>query len=404
MKIKIKTANFIWYLAILPFLFPAGFAEYFSTYKNFRIIFLGVATTIILMRELYVLITKRGNIALSIPLLLIIVYHIILLIVTLCVQGSITQGLQKIFIAPILCIFLDEACRINFRELVHVIANLLIIIFILNLFVFNQWLFQKYFLISNHIMFIGHVQIAAEIGLVGILVAYIEYVYGQHKINSILLISLSLLTMIYSQTSASYLTITLLIFFIIIGKFKNFRDFVNKHEVFLALLLLIASIVLINIENIPLLRNNFGKLTTLFSGRTYVWEAGMRLFEARPFWGYGAYGVLINVFWSAWSNSKSGFNYAHSTLVQLLLDGGIVLALVFLAAIVAYIKLEDERLHNNKIKYVSHALTLTFLSIGLVESLTEYYYIFMFLSILPFLGEIDKDKKSVLIIKKNREM
>lgn len=393
MMIKKRPSNIVWYIAILPFLFPAGFAEYFPSYKIFRVAILGIATAIIIVREISLLALKKGKMAVSTPLISIILYHVVLLMITISTQGSITQGLQKIFIAPALCILLDEGCRTDLKDVINVICNLLILIFALNLVVFNQWIFPRYFLVSNHIMFIGHVQVAAEIGILGILVAYIEYNYGIHKYKSIILIILSLMTMIYSETSGSYLGVFLIAVFLILKKIEWVKKFICRHECALFVALTLISIIVINIQSTPIYKKYGAIITTISSGRTFVWEQGLNLFKAKPVFGYGAYGVLIKVFWSAWSDNISGFNYAHSTILQLLLDGGIVLAAIFFIMVILHIQSEDKRLRNANVKYISHVLLLVFLFIGVFESLTEHYYIFMFLSILPFLDKIDKDKK-----------
>ena len=393
MKIKIRPSNIVWYIAILPFLFPAGFAEYFPTYKKFRVTILGIATAIIIVRYIFLLALKKGKMAVSMPLISIILYHVVLLMITISTQGSITQGLQKIFIAPALCILLDECCRTGLKDVINVICNLLIPIFALNLVVFNQWIFPSYFLVSNHIMFIGHVQVAAEIGILGILVAYIEYNYGIHKYKSIILVILSLMTMIYSETSGSYLGVFLIAAFLILKKIDGVKKIICRHECALFVALTVISIIVINIQSTPIYKKYGVIITNLSNGRTFIWKQGLNLFNVKPVFGYGAYGVLIKVFWSAWSDNNLGFNYAHSTILQLLLDGGIVLASIFFIMVILYIQSEDKRLRNANIKYISHVLLLVFLFIGVFESLTEYYYIFMFLSILPFLYKIDKDKK-----------
>lgn len=390
MKITIKLSNFIWYLAILPFLFPSGFAEYFPAYKNFRVTILGIATVIIIAREIYLLARKRGKVVFSMPLVSILLYHVFLLVITISIQESITQGLQKIFLAPALCILLDEGCRTDLKNIINVICNLLVIILMLNLFVFNQWFFPGFFLVSNHVTFIGHVQVAAEIGILGILVAYIEYTYSFQKNKSVFLAILSLLTMIYSETAGSYLGIIIVIVFFLFGKIKEIKKIVCQHECALFVVLTTLSIITINIQSLPIFTKYGTIITTFSSGRTYIWKQGLNLFRMKPAFGYGAYGVLIKVFWS-----KSGFNYAHSTLLQLLLDGGITLAVLFFITVILYIRSEDKRLNNRNVKYTSHVLLFAFLSIGVFESLTEYYYLFMFLSVLPYLYQLDDANEKI---------
>lgn len=392
MKVTNKVSNVLWYLAILPFLFPFGFADYFFAYKEFRVLLLGIATIAIIAREVYLIIANQGKMQISKPLLAILVYHVALLIITLCIQGNITQGIQKIFVTPALCFLLDEGCKKNNECIINVICDLLIVDFVLNLFVFNQWFVPKYFLIDNHVMFIGHIQTAAEICILGLFVAYIEYSYGIYKKKSVILALLSVSTMIYSQTAASFLGLVVIAIFLVLGNFDGIKRFINNHEYVVLIIVLLVSIVMINITKTPLYKKYGSIITTSLSGRTFIWDVGLNLFQAKPIFGYGAYGVLIKVFWSAWSKNNLGFNYAHSTILQLLLDGGVVLASIFIFTVALYVKSADKKLKNNNIKYMSHILLLAFLSVGMVESLTEYYYIFIFLSIMLHLDEVAKIK------------
>lgn len=395
MKVTNKVSNVLWYLAILPFLFPFGFADYFLAYKEFRVLLLGIATIAIIAREVYLIIANQGKMQISKPLLAVLVYHVALLVITLCIQGNITQGIQKIFVTPALCFLLDEGCKKNNECIINVICDLLIVDFVLNLFVFNQWFVPKYFLIDNHdnhLMFIGHVQTAAEVGILGLFIAYIEYSYGVYKKKSVILALLSVSTMIYSQTAASFIGLVIIAIFLVLSNFDEIKQFINNHEYVVLIIVLLVSIVMINITKTPLYKRYGSIITTSLSGRPFIWDVGLKLFQAKPIFGYGAYGVLIKVFWSAWDKNNLGFNYAHSTILQLLLDGGVVLASIFIFTVASYVKFADKKMRNNNIKYMSHILLLAFLSVGMVESLTEYYYIFIFLSIMLHLNEVDKMK------------
>lgn len=387
-----NSSAIVWYFAILPFLFPTGYANYYPVYKKMVVGMLGIALVIILAREIYLIIANQGKIKVHFALIALIVSEVILLVVTLSVQGTVTQGLQKIIVIPVLCFFLDETCRKDLGYVINVICNILISDFVLNLFFFNQWLVPKYFLIENHIMFIGHVQVAAEIAILGIFVAYIEYSYGVHKRKSIVLFILAMLTMLYANTIASFMSIGLLAILSLLGRNRGFKKHINKHIYFYSCMQIAISYVLINIQEIHLFSKYRAVINTFFNGRPFIWSEGWELFEKRKFFGYGAYGVLIKPFWSAWSSNKLGFNYAHNTLLQLMLDGGIVLAIAFIITIALYIRELKKTDMCSNTKYVAYVLLLIFLSIGLFESLTEYFYFFIFLSILPFLGEIDENK------------
>ena len=111
--------------------------------------------------------------------------------------------------------------------------------------VFNQWFFKSYFLVDNHIIFIGHVQIASELGTLGILIAYAESKVNSSKFNGILLLALSIITMLYSKTSASYLVLSILIIAWIFKKNTFIRDVVNKYTGLIVLFLILIGTYLV---------------------------------------------------------------------------------------------------------------------------------------------------------------
>lgn len=389
MKIKINTSNFIWYLALVPFLFPKGFAVYFSSYKAFSVLILGIATFIILARELVIGAYSHWTIELNAPLMLILLYHIVLLVITISVQGTITEGLQKIFVAPTVCLLLAEGGRRNLFNIIDVTCNILIIEFLLNILVFNQWLFPSYFLVNNHITFIGHVQVAAEIGLLGILIAYAEYKHGMHKVKATLLIVLSFITMIYSKTGASYASIALITVLLLIGKVVQIKEFTVRHIKLITAIVIALTFMWINVDYISIFSRFHNALVLFLNGRTFIWDQGIELFKKKPLFGYGAYGAEIRPFWVQWTNNGIGFNYAHNTILQLLLDGGIVLMTMFIIVLFAYLQHTQKHTKDHNIQYVIYVLFITFLFVGQFESITEYYYFFMFLSLIPYMRELE---------------
>ena len=386
---KDYTSNFIWYLTLVPFLFPKGFAEYFSSYKAFSVLILGIATSIILARELYIGIYYHWYIMSNVPFMLTLLYHIVLLVITISVQGTITEGLQKIFVAPAVCLLLDEGGRRNLFNIIDATCNILIIEFLLNILIFNQWLFPSYFLVNNHITFIGHVQVAAEIGTLGLLIAYAEYRHGMHKAKATLLIVLSFITMIYSKTATSYASIALITVLLLIGKVVQIKEFTVRHIQLITAILIALTFMWINVDYISIFPKFHNALVLYLHGRTFVWNQGIELFKEKPFFGYGAYGAKIRPFWVQWTNNGLGFNYAHNTILQLLLDGGIVLTTMFIIVIFTYLHHTQNNIKDHNIKYAIYVLFITLLFIGQFESKTENYYFFMFLSLIPYMGELE---------------
>lgn len=375
---KFSLKKGIIYLMLLGFLFPMGYANYYSSYKNFQAIYLFFLLIIILIIYFYRFL--QGQLNLDKSSLLLISYSLALLFITLWKQGGINQGFQKIFVIPGVCLLLADYLQRSPKMVIDSLCNTLLLLLILNITVFNQLIFPQLFSVDNHIMFIGHVQVASEIGLLAVYVGYLKAMNPDGKFEGYLLMIVAFVNMLYAETSASYIAIFELLVFMILGRNTGFRRFISKSVIVLTLILIIISGFIINIK----IDSNTYFLNTILNGRLFIWNQGMDLVKESPLFGYGAYGVKIQVFWNQWVNNGIGFNYAHNAILQLLLDGGIVLMVIFIIAVLSYIKTINI-IHNGKLRYISCVIMLVFITVGLVESLTEYNYFFIFLSILPYL-------------------
>lgn len=396
MKKSINLLNIFWYIEAIAFLFPSGFDIYFPEYKKIETIILLFALVLGVLRIFYEAIISNHRMIFNAVIGLVLLYHLTLLMITLCIQGSVSEGFKKIFSVPIICLLLSYDCKSSMRNVINAFSKVLIIILLLNILFFNQWLFKSYFLVDNHIIFIGHVQIASELGILGILIAYAESKVNGDKFNGILLLALSIITMLYSKTSASYLVLSILIIAWIFKKNTFIRGVVNKYTGLIVLFLMLIGTYLVFNDWMKENLDTSRLVTNLTSGRTFVWLDGVRLFRQSPLIGYGAYGFKIVTFWSQWINGGVG-SYAHSTLLQLLLDGGIILASIFIIMIFVVIKKEKNSMVNNDCKYLSYVLLIAFLAVGLFESLTEYCYIFIFLFLMLNLENTNSLRKRTIL-------
>ena len=382
-------SKLIAYLVTLGFLFPIGFSQYFNIYKRIQTIYIIFTTLVIVLFLFYRLISSK-KIKINFALVSLIICYVTLLIITLCKQHSINQGYQKLFFIPLMCIFINNIIQDNFQPYINILGNLLIGILSLNLLVFNQWFFAVYFNPSvNNAMFIGHVQTASEIGVLAILIGVLLKDFGKKRKGNFLLL-LSLLTMIYSRTMASFLVLVELLIFAFLGRSEFFRKLVSKNIVFIFCILLVLNYFLINAYYYFPFN---GELDSLTSGRVTIWYLGLLLVRENLISGYGAYGVKIRPYWIQWMNNNTGFNYAHNTILQLFLDGGIIVTILFVITLVLYID-NIKYIRHLKLKYFISCLVIMYLSIGMVESLTEYNYFFIFLSLLPFVNSFTKNSIS----------
>lgn len=138
--------------------------------------------------------------------------------------------------------------------------------------------------------------------------------------------------------------------------------------------------------------SNFNGATELFirgltNGRTFIWSQALALMKNHWLIGYGAYGVLIKVFFS-----PTGMNYAHNEILQRLLDGGIVLSVLFIIMISSHAK-NIRKVRNENLYYWGHFAFALMLVLMLFESVTEYYYFFMLLTILSYLPRIEEHQR-----------
>ncbi len=356
---------------------PMGWESYSNTYKNI----VDLMSVIGILAGIIVIIMNR-KIHLKKAVILIIVSCLELLLTTIIHQGGVNEGIKKIFIVPILCLILSNLLIYNHRDVENMIANILIIILLMNITIFSQYLFPQYFLVEKHITFIGHVQSISMISTLGILLGLLKIKsQNKKKYSGIVIILLSVVNMIYSDTDASYLGLVAMLMLVLLGRYTVIRKIINNYMSVIGLGYFFANIYILTATS----ASTFGKLLQMISsGRSFVWNIGIPLVKEKILFGYGAYGIKIAPFWTKWSTNiqdKQGFNYAHNTILQLLLDGGIVLLMLSMISLWLCVK-NVSKLKSEKIQYIFNSMIIVYLLISTVESVVEYYYIFIFLMII----------------------
>lgn len=110
-SLNLLIRKFIFYLIVIGFLFPMGYANYYPTYKKVQAMYIGGLLIIILLICFYRILQKRLKIDRS--GLFLIFYSLTLLLITLWKQGSINQGFQKIFVIPCICLIFADYLQRN---------------------------------------------------------------------------------------------------------------------------------------------------------------------------------------------------------------------------------------------------------------------------------------------------
>ena len=120
-------------------------------------------------------------------------YYLLFVGITLALQGSVNEGIQKLFVAPVLCLFSVFCLESHKKSFLRCVSTLLIVNFLLNLTLFHPLIFPAYFSVeTTHILFLGHVQVVAPFGILGIYIAYLMYRMDERdKLKSTALILLA---------------------------------------------------------------------------------------------------------------------------------------------------------------------------------------------------------------------
>jgi len=397
--------NVLYFFILTPFLFPKGFVAVSSLYKTFVNVWLYAAILLIgvlFVREVFFKKRKYKSCFFA-----IVLYYAAFVGITLFVQRGLNEGLQKMFATPALLLFCITALKNNPKRFIDISAYILLVDFILNLTIFNHLLWPC-FSVDRHLLFIGHVQVAAQMGMLGLFTSYLLYKIEGTSKKTVSLFVLSLLTMFTAQTVVTYIVLAALLFGTAFISTSFGKKLFPKNPVILVALYLVlnAGLYLVTLYFDGNYRV-FGYNVSL-NGRMPIWEEAMRYILKSPILGYGAYGVLLNIFWSTSMVEPNRMNYAHNELIQRMLDGGIVLAVLFIVLILWFAKYIN-RIENNRHKIIPNLFLFVFLLIMLIESVTEYYFFPIFLSLLAFMPEItrmyekEKEENNVSLKSKIRE-
>lgn len=371
----------LFYFILIPFVYPKGFASFFSVYKLFFTVWLLAALAVIV--GILVWIGMRRQLRLKRCLYWIIAYFAVFLLITLGVQRGLNDGLQKLFAAPLICLFTMEAMKEYKYTYISCLANILLVEFILALTVCSPIVMGRYFSEASHMLFMGHVQVASQFGIMGVLLSYFLYRINRETLRPGLLFATSMLLMATSGTVASLIAIMILLCGLIFCRFRSIRWLACQARlqfwfyILLNIVLFIAAIAFYGTNY------KFGRLAFDLNGRMYIWNAALHLLNGHWIIGYGAYGIQI---YTWWNTATSGMNYAHNQLMQCLLDGGTVLTLLFFFMVYACINQMGKTKRSQM--YVPCVCLFCFLMIMLIESMTEYLYFYIFLIMMAYLPEI----------------
>lgn len=386
MNTKIDLKNVWLYIICIPFLYPRGFGEFFNGYLVFFKTWMYCSILLIILSITYNVLINR--IKVNRAIIYMEIYFIYAIGVTIIQLGKIGEGLQKLFAVPVFCTFCMFYIKKDCKRFVYILSNIFMTIYFLGCTVFSPIIFRMITGQSDqHIIFLGHVQMMSQMGILSIFLAILLWKYNS-KIKARWLFILTILNMLISQTAASYICITIILVAYISRKILyNTVSHLKIRFSSIFIIMLVLNIIIVFC--VVYFKINFG-------ARYFIYVDAIEQVLQRPLLGYGVYGTNIHVFWSAWTNNGIGFNYAHNDLLQQLLDGGCIKLIIYTIMIYKMIN-NSENKNSVRIKTWEYIILICLFLISVCESVSEYVYFFIIIMLINNIHDMnmcrrDKDE------------
>ena len=358
------------YLVVIGFLFPRGFINVSPLYHKVCSAFMWLSVFLTWIQWIKHSAKGKGVLDGKFESCILSIggYFILSIIVTILCRRNISSGLQQLFAAPSVCVFMLLNLKLNPQKLLNAIANVMCVEFTVNAIMAAS---QPYINGIYHVIFLGHIQVVSQYGILAILVGVLfELLYHDNHKRNVYLLIVTFYTMLTTDAESATFTLVGLLIAFIIYKCK-LSKFLTINSVIYVFLMITLSVLIVYCSAI-----NQNLIPSFdIHGRRFVWESALEKIRERPVTGYGIDGVLLSTFWT------SGFNYAHNQLVQNLLDGGIILTISFWNMIIGFAK-EINKIRIVKYRVLCNASLIALLFVMLFDSTTLYIYMYMILSII----------------------
>ena len=322
---RFKTKYILYFLLMMPFLRTRTLEDYPVWLKNlyncsamlssFIIIFLNIANQ-----------KKAKNIRKIIPVLMLPITYILVTIFNLSNIGSCYNCL--FFIA--MALFVNDRLNNDTQDFIKFLAtiyttailinNILVLIFPTGFYAANAYH-------SGHLL--GDDNAIIYVALPGMIIATINSLLQHEKITKFTWFNLLFCQFIFIRLWAASAIIAFAMFmFILVLDKNNIKISPKKLSLGLAVFCLTIFIGF-NLSIITNFVTNYLQKDVTFSGRVYLWQYAFELFHARPLIGYGGYYVVGR---SLYHNRMYP---VHTTHLQILVDGGLVLLSVYIIMLIS---------------------------------------------------------------------
>lgn len=246
---------------------------------------------------------------------------------------------------------------LNFVFSILVYINLVVLFFVPAGIYLNSWMSPVY------IIGIENQQAIVLIPAIAIVLIYSTCVKGGLTINTILVITSIIITVIRISSVTGIIGLVIILLYVVLFyKRKVSRIFSFKFLFFSYIIIFFAIVVFrINEFMAPFIENVLGKSSDL-SYRTVLWDMAFELIRNSYLFGYGTSDGLYIV------RSAEVSQSSHNYFIQMMLEGGIVSVTVFVGLLVFIGKNLDKNKNDINISIISISIFVV-----LILCLSEVY-------------------------------
>ncbi|WP_455617998.1 O-antigen ligase family protein [Eisenbergiella sp.] len=323
------------------------------------------------------------------------IYFLTFIVSTFTNDGNISKAFSAVL--PQFCFFAyaDIMMRSRTKEFINSVSAFLVFYIVANaiiLLIFPDGIGRflpgyDYMRVDSRISWLGLDNGYIKFFLIAFVVFSISYKYHSFKKNALYVCMLA--TMVFVWSGTGIIGLTLMIGYVYFFKRGKISKIINYWVCFGIGIATFFGIVVFRITDYfsDFIVDVLGKDIT-FTGRTLLWDQAMLLIAKKPLWGYGVYDYDLLV------SSANGQAYsAHDTVLQMMLMGGTITLIAFIAiAIVAGIRIGKCRKNVSNTSSIELGITciavLVMWICGITENMVfdiQIYFLFLIEINLPYI-------------------
>ena len=348
-----KVFRFLFNFIILFSFFKPGYFEVFPTLNQLFNMFTVACSAIALILYL-----KNNNIS---KIQILIILYVLILLLSTAINGQnimyfLTQYIPIIGIS----LYTEYALKKDSFTFFKSFSALIFIEILLNtisVYFFPRGMYGTG-IYGSYDYFMGYDNYSAEILVIGLGTVFLNSYINKNKIGMIPILTSLLMLYSYFTTqpatalSALIVELVLIICAFTIGKKKELK-FIN-YKLFLAIwIILFLALIVFQVQDLFawLIVDTMNKDLT-FTGRTFIWERCFDYFASSPIIGNGV--VNFNL-----RTALVGIYHAHSTILNVLIEGGIIGIIAYFSMLIC----AGKSLTKCKDKNIKHLISIMFIAI-----------------------------------------